>query len=68
VQISAPVQRRRLLTLREAAALLSVSERTVRRLIDERGLPAFRLGPKGTSIRVDELELRAWLAGPEEAA
>ena len=61
MKASAPVQRRRLLTLRETAEFLSVSERTARRLIDERGLPGYRLGQKGTAIRVDEGELEAWL-------
>ena len=51
---------RRLLTVGDVAARLNCSETTVRRLI-ERGLPALRLGHRGTSIRVDPHELERWL-------
>jgi excisionase family DNA binding protein len=51
---------RPLLNVREAAARLRVSEKTVRRLIGARILPALRIGG---SIRVDPGELQAWLYG-----
>jgi excisionase family DNA binding protein len=51
---------RPLLTVREAAARLRVSEKTVRRLIGAEILPALRIGG---SIRVDPDQLRAWLYG-----
>jgi excisionase family DNA binding protein len=51
---------RPLLTVREAAARLRVSEKTVRRLIGAEILPALRIGG---SIRVDPDELQAWLYG-----
>src|SRR5919108_6445343 len=51
---------RRLLTVGDVAARLNCSETTVRRPI-ERGLPALRLGHRGTSIRVDPHELERWL-------
>jgi excisionase family DNA binding protein len=54
------VQTQRLLTVREAAEFLSVSEKTVRRLIDARILPAFQTRPHG-AIRIDERELEEWL-------
>jgi excisionase family DNA binding protein len=51
----------RLLSVRETADLLSVTEKTVRRLIAAGRLPALQLGPPGSSIRIPENELRAWL-------
>ncbi len=51
----------RLLTVRETAARLGVSEDTVRRRIANGELPAVRLGGRGSSVRVDEGELRRWL-------
>jgi excisionase family DNA binding protein len=51
---------RHLLTVRETAARLRVSEKTVRRLIGSEILPALRIG---SSIRVDLDELQAWLYG-----
>lgn len=52
---------RPLLTVREAAARLRVSEKTVRRLVAAAELPALKVGGQ---IRVDEGELEAWLYGP----
>lgn len=49
---------RQILTLREVAALLRISESTTRRLIDGHGLPALRVGGQ---IRVDRAQLDAWL-------
>ena len=41
--------------------MLSVTEKTVRRLIAAGRLPALQLGGKGTAVRVDPDELREWL-------
>jgi excisionase family DNA binding protein len=49
----------RLLRIDEAARLLGVSSKTIRRWIKADGLPAHRLGPR--SARIDEAELRAWV-------
>ena len=58
-----------LLTVREVAAELRLTERSVRRLIALGHLPAFRLGDKGASVRVDRAELHEWLhADPEQPA
>jgi excisionase family DNA binding protein len=56
--MSATVTDRRLLTLREAAAILYFSERTVRRLIADGRLRAVQPAGPGGSIRIprDELE------------
>ena len=47
---------RRFLTIVEAAALLGVSEATIRRKIARGELVAHRLGPKSTRIDEDDLE------------
>jgi excisionase family DNA binding protein len=52
---------RPLLSVRSAAARLSVSEKTVRRLIDG-GLPALRVGGQ---VRIDAVELECWIRGWE---
>jgi excisionase family DNA binding protein len=49
---------RPLLSVRNVAEKLSLSERTVRRLVDEHGLPVLRVGG---SLRVDPAELEEWL-------
>lgn len=49
----------RLLRIEEAARLMGVSPKTVRRWIDSDGLPVHRLGPR--SPRIDDAELRAWI-------
>jgi excisionase family DNA binding protein len=54
---------RRLLTIREVAARLNVSESTVRRLIDRNELPSLQLGGKRKAVRIDESEFDAWLYG-----
>jgi len=46
-------------TLADVAELLSVSTRTVRRLIDDGHLPCHRIG---RSIRISESDLRSYLA------
>ena len=48
-----------LLTLRQVAARLGVSEKTARH-IAERGLPAVQVAP-GTAVRIDPDELERWL-------
>ena len=47
-----------LLSVRETATILSVTGKTVRRLIAAGRLPVLQLG---SSIRIPENELRAWL-------
>lgn len=48
----------RLLTLREAAALLSVSERTVWQLGADGQIPQVRIG---RAVRYDPADLRRWI-------
>jgi len=57
--MSIAVSSERLLRIDEAARLLGVSSKTVRRWIEFEGLPVHRLGPR--SPRIDEAELRAWI-------
>ena len=52
------VTRSPLMTVAEAAQLLHVSERTVRRLISAGAVPALRVG---SQIRIDRDELHRWL-------
>jgi excisionase family DNA binding protein len=60
---------REYVTPQEVADRLGVSVSTVRRHIVRGSFPAYRLGPKGTAIRLDWDEVQAWLRGdPEEAA
>ena len=56
----------RWLTVAEVSALIRVSEDTVRRAIARGELQAVQLGGPGSSIRVCEEELEAWLYGAEE--
>ena len=51
-----------LLTVREAAQLLSVSTRTVYTLIENGQLPGFRVGGQ---LRLSRAALDRWLAGQE---
>jgi excisionase family DNA binding protein len=46
--------------LKQAAELLSTSEKTVSRLCDRKELTRIRIGPRGVRISVAELE--AWVA------
>jgi excisionase family DNA binding protein len=57
------------LTVAQAAYLLAVDHRTVRRKIREGELPAIQLGGRGSHIRIPRRALDAWLwsAGTETA-
>jgi excisionase family DNA binding protein len=59
--MSTPVHSRRYLSVKEAAEQLSVSERTVRRLVDAGRVPAVRVGGPGSAIRLPVGELERWL-------
>jgi excisionase family DNA binding protein len=52
-----------LLTVREVADRLKLSEKSVRRRIASGELPAVRLGGRGTKLRVDERELDQYVYG-----
>jgi excisionase family DNA binding protein len=52
-----------LLTVREVADRLKLSEKSVRRRIARGELPAVRLGGRGTQLRVDERELDQYVYG-----
>ncbi len=56
--MTAPVHEDSLLTVNEVAARLTVSPKTVRRLVERGELPALKIG---ASVRVDPGELQAWL-------
>jgi excisionase family DNA binding protein len=56
--MSTDIHQASLLSVRETATILGVTEKTVRRLIAARRLPALQLGPPGSSIRIPEDELR----------
>ncbi|MBA2359824.1 MAG: helix-turn-helix domain-containing protein [Actinobacteria bacterium] len=56
---------RQLLTVREAAARLAISEKSVRRRIKDGTILAVRLGGPGSALRVPADELERWLYGPE---
>ena len=53
----------RLLTLREAAKVLQVSPRTVRRMVDQKDFPAFKVGGQW---RVRENEVTKWIQSLSE--
>lgn len=55
----------RLLTYRETARLLGVTERTVWSLVDRGELAAVRFG---RSVRIDPRDLRAFIDGARRAA
>jgi excisionase family DNA binding protein len=60
---------RLLLTVKEAATYLRLHPQSVRRMIRDGRLPASRLGPPGTSVRVDERDLHDFVySDPEEAS
>src|SRR6266550_5449246 len=50
-----------LLSVKETAAKLRLHPQTVRRLISEGAIPAVQLAGRGTSIRVDAVELESRL-------
>ncbi len=51
-----------LLTVKEAAQFLRVSESTIRNAIRDGTLPAFRFGKRRGTIRIRECDLQAYLA------
>lgn len=57
----ARAESRRVLTVREVADQLRISESTVRRRIKDGSLPTLKLGPRRSVLRVDERELEEWL-------
>lgn len=59
--MSADVHELNLLTVRETAALLKQSERSVRRKVHSGQIPAVRLGDESGPLRIPAGELRAWL-------
>jgi excisionase family DNA binding protein len=59
--MSTAILERHLLSLREVAARLHYSERTIRRLIEQHGLPALQLSGPGSAIRIPADELEDWL-------
>lgn len=61
--VSTDVLSRPLLTIRQAAEVLGVSERTVRRRIASGELLAVQLGQPGTAVRVDADELERFVFG-----
>lgn len=54
----------RLLTLREAAAILQVSKRTLLRMIQQGEVPAFKVGGQW---RIRESQFKKWVAEKEIA-
>ena len=50
----------------QVAERLQVSEPTVRRILERGEVPAFQLGPPGSSVRVDVGALDAWLQGCDD--
>ena len=51
------------MTAGEVAERLQVSRATIYRLIGNGQLPAFQLGGPGSTFRISERELEAWLRG-----
>jgi excisionase family DNA binding protein len=62
--VTTPDHQREYLTVAEVAAELACSEPTVRRRIREGELPAVRLGPPGSGLRIPRAVLTAWLWSP----
>jgi excisionase family DNA binding protein len=60
VSMTTDVRDLQLLTVRETAALLRQSERSIRRKIHAGEIPALRLSEFGP-LRIDRRELEAWL-------
>lgn len=59
--MSTLVPERQWLTVRETAEKLAISEKSVRRQIAAGEIPALRLGPKGSAIRIPTDELAGWI-------
>jgi excisionase family DNA binding protein len=55
-----------LLSVRETAKLLGLSERQVWRKLSRGEIPAVQLGGPGTAVRIDRDELVAWLRSSPE--
>jgi excisionase family DNA binding protein len=55
----------KLLTLAEAAAILQISKRTLLRMIQQREVPAFKIGGQW---RIRESQFRKWVEGKESLA
>jgi excisionase family DNA binding protein len=55
------VQAPRLLTVRDVAGRLQISEKSVRRRIGSSQLPAVQLGAPGMPLRINERDLDAYL-------
>ena len=53
----------RVLTLKETADVLQLSERTVHRMVKRKELPAFKVGGRW---RVSEKQLTKWMQGLQE--
>ena len=51
-----PTTRAIYVSLRQAAECLSVSEKTVRRLIADGVIAGYRVGPKSLRVKADDLE------------
>ncbi len=64
--MSTSVTERRFLTLREAAAAFSLSERTLRRYVDAGVVRVVQPAGRGHALRIDEAELERWLGGDRE--
>jgi excisionase family DNA binding protein len=54
-----------LINIRAAASRLNIGVSTLRRKIKAGEVPAYRMGGPGTAIRLDPVELDAWLRAPE---
>jgi excisionase family DNA binding protein len=54
-----PLTGRRYATIRETAAYLHCSERTVRRMIEDGKFPAYHLGPQIVRIDLNEVDRAA---------
>jgi excisionase family DNA binding protein len=66
--MSATVAPPKFLTVAQAAERLSVSRWTIYRRVWSGELPAIRLGPEGSALRIREDELEQWLYEDPAAA
>ena len=66
--MSADVNDLNLLTVRETAALLKQSERSIRRKVHSGQIPALRLGDETGPLRIPADELKRWLYSIESTA